>query len=1013
MQNNENNNLEGSSSSNTNQAINISDLIQKKPSIFKRKIKKKVDNSVNNTNNSNNNNNNNIKNNEDDELKKISEEIGGNVAGIMKQDELEHNVVNQFILRSKQNQLVIEEKRLRRAISVANATSRRIDANFRKWMNPKTSEKEKNNLSNIINQLKKELKSQRKDIQEIQQRIDENKKQTSTSLSFSNEPKNFLNNNNNDSYKASSSTSSYPKIKRRKRPSYDNEKDELALLNAKSLSNKINLNYKPRYTTKGPKKEIMLSLPQITDEMKLKHKYMYSENDIENENFIVDDNDLIDDEDKIEIETNIKEIQEGSNLNSNDAILNENIQVHTFDSNNRIRYDQFFDQSDNENNNEENIHDTKKKESKDDAEYQPNSTENESANDESESSEYIDVDSSSDYTPQISTEGQSSINESKKNKRKADRILYATKHIDDGDEFYYQRRLSEWVKKRRLKRLNMNSSVPIKEEDIDEQELIKDMEKELYELSVGDTEVSLGNGYKIPNEVYDKLFLYQKTCVQWLWELHQQDVGGIIGDEMGLGKTIQTISYLYGLTYSGLLKQPAIVVCPATLMKQWVEEFHEWAPPLRVVILHSTGSGIPQLNALSDNTLMEGLDSETEMILNDDYSNEEESESESSDDDNDDVVDYHYAKWKLQHRKRKKKRRHIRSRQSKKNLLKFKRLVDRVKSYGHVLITTYEGLRTYKPIILSTEWSYAFLDEGHKIRNPDSDITLLCKQLKTTHRILLSGTPIQNSLKELWSLFDFIYPGRLGTLPMFIKLFEIPIKMGGYANASNQEIKTSIKCATALRDSINPYLLRRLKVDVASDLPKKSEHVLFCMMTDEQKYHYKNFIESTEANEIFNGKRNVLYGIDILRKICNHPDLLRRKQKSEVENYGYYKKSGKMVVVKGLLKTWYESNNKVLLFCQTRQMMEILEIFLQQKGYTYRKMDGDTPIKTRVFLVDEFNSNKDIFIFLLTTKVGGLGINLCSANRVIIFDPDWNPSTDMQARERAWRLGQKKRCCYF
>jgi len=120
-----------------------------------------------------------------------------------------------------------------------------------------------------------------------------------------------------------------------------------------------------------------------------------------------------------------------------------------------------------------------------------------------------------------------------------------------------------------------------------------------------------------------------------------------------------------------------------------------------------------------------------------------------------------------------------------------------------------------------------------------------------------------------------------------------------------------------------------------------------------------------------------------------------------------------MVVVKGLLKTWYESNNKVLLFCQTRQMMEILEIFLQQKGYTYRKMDGDTPIKTRVFLVDEFNSNKDIFIFLLTTKVGGLGINLCSANRVIIFDPDWNPSTDMQARERAWRLGQKRDVAIF
>ncbi|OUM69720.1 hypothetical protein PIROE2DRAFT_37989, partial [Piromyces sp. E2] len=579
----------------------------------------------------------------------------------------------------------------------------------------------------------------------------------------------------------------------------------------------------------------------------------------------------------------------------------------------------------------------------DDEEFQPNSTENETADSEDE---YIDVDGdSSDYTPQIIPEEQSP--KATKKKRRSDRKLYSTQHIDDGDEFYYQRRLSEWVKKRRIKRMNMN------------QELIKNMEQEMFELDVGDTEVSLGNGYRMPNEVYDKLFLYQQTCVKWLWELHQQEVGGIIGDEMGLGKTIQTISYIYGLAYSGLLKQPAIVVCPATLMKQWVEEFHLWAPPLRVVILHSSGS--------------------------------EDEPEESEDDDDDD------------------KRRHIRSRQSKKNLLKFKRLVDRVKSYGHVLITTYEGLRTYKPIILSTEWSYAFLDEGHKIRNPDSDITLLCKQLKTPHRILLSGTPIQNSLKELWSLFDFIYPGRLGTLPMFIKLFEIPIKMGGYANASNAEIKTSIKCATALRDSINPYLLRRLKVDVASDLPKKSEHVLFCMMTDEQKMHYKNFIESAEANEIYSGKRNVLYGIDILRKICNHPDLLRRKRKYEIPDYGYYKKSGKMVVVKGLLKTWYESNNKVLLFCQTRQMMEILELFLQQK----ENSRFNRCIAIHFSILDEFNNNKDIFVFLLTTKVGGLGINLCSANRVIIFDPDWNPSTDMQARERAWRLGQKRDVAIF
>jgi len=792
------------SNSNLNTKVDIHELIHNRPSIFKKKIKKKNDTDVNS---------NNVKiNNEEDELKKISKEIGKNVAGIMKQDELEHSVVNEFIYKSKQNQLAIEEKRLKRAVSLANATSRKIDTNFRKWMNPKASEKEKTNLKRIIDQLKRELKTQRKDIKEIQQRIDDNRKNYNTSLSYSNEPKNLLNNNNNN-YRASSSSSSLPKAKKKRLNSQDNG-DEITHMSSKSLSNKININYKPRYILKGPKKEISVTLPKLTEEMKLKHQSMYinDDNEINNEKDIENYSD-----DNIKINANLKEIQEGSNLNSNNAILNENIQVHTFDSNSRFRYDQFFSQSDNEENKKG------KNESKDDAEFQPDLTENETNESESE---YIEDDSSSDYNPQIAFEKQSNKN---KSKEKLDRNLYSSQHIDDGDEFYYQKRLSIWVKKRRLKRLNANSEILIKEEDIDEQELIKNMEQELYELEVGDTEIDLGNGYKIPNSVYDKLFLYQKTCIKWLWELHQQDVGGIIGDEMGLGKTIQTISYIYGLTFSGLLKQPVIVVCPATLMKQWVEEFHEWAPPLRVIILHSTGSAMPHLNALSDNTLMEDLDSETEMLLNDDFSDENE-QIESDDDDDDDVEDYHYAKWKLQHRKFKKKRKkHIKSRQSKRNLLKFKRLVDRVKSYGHVLITTYEGLRTYKPIILSTEWSYAFLDEGHKIRNPDSDITILCKQLKTTHRILLSGTPIQNSLKELWSLFDFIYPGRLGTLPMFIKLFELPIKMGGYANASNQEIKASIKCATALRDTINPYLLRRLKVDVASDLPKKSEHVLIIL----------------------------------------------------------------------------------------------------------------------------------------------------------------------------------------
>jgi DNA excision repair protein ERCC-6 len=165
-------------------------------------------------------------------------------------------------------------------------------------------------------------------------------------------------------------------------------------------------------------------------------------------------------------------------------------------------------------------------------------------------------------------------------------------------------------------------------------------------------------------------------------------------------------------------------------------------------------------------------------------------------------------------------------------------------------------------------------------------------------------------------------------------------------------------------------------------------------------------------NSIINGKRQMLFGVDILRKICNHPDLVDHKTLSKKEgfNYGSGAKSGKMQVVKALLEIWKRDGHKTLLFAQTRIMLDILEKFVKTMNgkFDYRRMDGNTNIKDRQTMVDEFNNDPDLHVFLLTTKVGGLGINLTGADRVIIFDPDWNPSVDVQARERAWRLGQKR-----
>lgn len=339
-----------------------------------------------------------------------------------------------------------------------------------------------------------------------------------------------------------------------------------------------------------------------------------------------------------------------------------------------------------------------------------------------------------------------------------------------------------------------------------------------------------------------------------------------------------------------------------------------------------------------------------------------------------------------------------------------RRIVDRVVKQGHVLVTTYAGLQTYADVLIPVDWGYAVLDEGHKIRNPNTTITINCKELKTANRIILSGTPMQNNLTELWSLFDFVYPMRLGTLVSFRTQFEIPIKFGGYANATNLQIMTAQKCAETLKDTISPYLLQRLKVDVAADLPKKSEQVLFCKLTKPQRDAYELFLKSDEMGAILARTRQSLYGIDILRKICNHPDLLDPRLKSRPGyKWGSTSKSGKMQVVKALLSMWKRLGHKTLLFSQGVQMLDIIEEFVRrQDGIKYLRMDGKTPIKDRQTLVDQFNNTPEIDLFLLTTKVGGLGTNLTGANRVIIFDPDWNPSTDVQARERAWRLGQKR-----
>ncbi|NXW26948.1 ERCC6 protein, partial [Phaetusa simplex] len=506
---------------------------------------------------------------------------------------------------------------------------------------------------------------------------------------------------------------------------------------------------------------------------------------------------------------------------------------------------------------------------------------------------------------------------------------------DDGDEDYYKQRLRRWQKER-----------------------LKDKEHQTAEELSEESDTEFEEGFKVPGFLFKKLFKYQQTGVRWLWELHCQQAGGILGDEMGLGKTIQIIAFLAGLSYSKIRTRgsnyrqglgPTVIVCPATVMHQWVKELHTWWPPFRVAILHETGS---------------------------------------------------YTDKKV-------------------------KLIREIASCHGILITSYSYIRLMQDIIHSYDWHYVILDEGHKIRNPNAAVTLACKQFRTPHRIILSGSPMQNNLKELWSLFDFVFPGKLGTLPVFMEQFSVPITMGGYSNASPVQVKTAYKCACVLRDTINPYLLRRMKADVkmSLSLPDKNEQVLFCRLTDEQRQVYQNFINSKEVYQILNGDMQIFSGLVALRKICNHPDLysggpriLKGVPDAEVEEtdqFGYWKRSGKMIVVESLLKIWHKQGHRVLFFTQSRQMLQILEVFVRDRNYSYLRMDGTTTIASRQPLITRYNEDKSIFIFLLTTRVGGIGVNLTGADRVIIYDPDWNPSTDTQARERAWRIGQKKQVTVY
>ncbi len=311
-----------------------------------------------------------------------------------------------------------------------------------------------------------------------------------------------------------------------------------------------------------------------------------------------------------------------------------------------------------------------------------------------------------------------------------------------------------------------------------------------------------------------------------------------------------------------------------------------------------------------------------------------------------------------------------------------------------VILTSYSIVLRDIDIIGSKEFNYLILDESQKIKNPNSKTSRLIKTIKAEHRLCLTGTPVENNLTELWSQIAFLNPGMLGPLKKFQEAFVKPIQKSEDDSASEY-----------LRKTVYPFILRRTKEIVAKELPPKSEVIHYCKMEPGQEKIYniwrdsirEEIIKEVETKGIKKSSFKVLEGLLRLRQICNHPLLVKETYKN---------KSGKFEEFKDLLEKVLEENHKVLVFSQFVKMLEIIKAYLDKNEITYEYLTGSTI--HREACVNNFQTNSNVKIFLISLKAGGFGLNLTAADYVFHYDPWWNPAVEMQATDRTHRIGQDK-----
>ncbi|RLM99720.1 putative ATP-dependent DNA helicase CHR12 isoform X2 [Panicum miliaceum] len=328
----------------------------------------------------------------------------------------------------------------------------------------------------------------------------------------------------------------------------------------------------------------------------------------------------------------------------------------------------------------------------------------------------------------------------------------------------------------------------------------------------------------------------------------------------------------------------------------------------------------------------------------------------------------------------------------------------------NVLLTHYDLILKDKKFLKKVHWHYLIVDEGHRLKNHECALArTLVSGYQIRRRLLLTGTPIQNSLQELWSLLNFILPNIFNSSQNFEEWFNAPFACDVSLNDEEQ-----LLIIHRLHQVLRPFLLRRKKDEVEKYLPVKTQVILKCDMSAWQKAYYEQ-VTSRERVALGSGLRSkALQNLSMqLRKCCNHPYLF-------VEHYNMYQRedivraSGKFELLDRLLPKLQRAGHRVLLFSQMTKLLDVLEVYLQMYNFKYMRLDGSTKTEERGRLLADFNKkDSEYFMFLLSTRAGGLGLNLQTADTVIIFDSDWNPQMDQQAEDRAHRIGQKNEVRVF